>query len=297
MNVITTNYRPAYIYGKARPSTAGEGFRDHMALSSVARADKAVYMQSSFGVSMKGKMVYETLTADTYESDHYKIVADKSGASLYFDIYNKLGEHLGVFEYNDVKIKHDTMTGKDFLISEHGTMSYDALVLDEEMKADLCGIMGVDSLETETLQGFSLKTHTPTGIQYLLKDGEEGIGGKILLQSEEDVKKFEALAEIYLNKYPNLIKDQNAAYIWADFEIRGLAQHTEHGILSINRDGISYADNADGKKNWSILFSGDTYLEVGQWIKQHGEHMQEMDTIASWKWLFKSSRRAYGIAD
>ena len=43
---------------------------------------------------------------------------------------NKDGERLGAFSYSDIKIRQDETTGKQFLISEHGTMSYDALVLD-----------------------------------------------------------------------------------------------------------------------------------------------------------------------
>ena len=293
MNIVTTNYRQAYTAGKMQYSTAGGGFMDHMTSAFSKQINKMTYETTLSGISMKGRTAYETLACDTYESDNYKIKVSSSGPFLNFDICNKLGEHLGTFDYSDIKIKQDAATGKELLISEHGTMSYDALVLDEEMKEDLCAVMGIDSLEKETLQGFSLKTHTGTGIQYLLKDGEEGSGGKVLLQNDEDVRKYEALAETYLNQYPNLIKDQKAAYIWADFEIRGMAQRTVHGILSVNRDGISYADNAEGKKNWSILFSGDTYREVLQWMKQNGENMQEMETIASWKWLFKNSMREH----
>ena len=42
--------------------------------------------------------------------------------------------------------------------------------------------------DVETLQGFTLNTHSGTGIQYLVKDGEEGRGGKVLLQNEADRK-------------------------------------------------------------------------------------------------------------
>mgnify|MGYP006987335883 FL=1 len=47
-----------------------------------------------------------------------------------------------------------------FLISEHGTMSYDALVLDDELKDALQNVMDKDSLDVETLQGFTLNTHS-----------------------------------------------------------------------------------------------------------------------------------------
>ena len=67
-----------------------------------------------------------------YESENYRIVPDNEAEC--FDIYNKDGERLGAFSYSDIKIRQDETTGKQFLISEHGTMSYDALVLDDELK-------------------------------------------------------------------------------------------------------------------------------------------------------------------
>ncbi|MCI8932809.1 MAG: hypothetical protein HFI02_16630 [Lachnospiraceae bacterium] len=51
-----------------------------------------------------------------------------------FDIYNKQGERIGAFDYSDIKVRQDSATGKQFLISEHETMSYDAMVLDGELQ-------------------------------------------------------------------------------------------------------------------------------------------------------------------
>ena len=78
-----------------------------------------------------------------------------------FDIYNKQGERIGAFDYSDIKVRQDSRTGKQFLISEHGTMSYDAVVLDGELKDALQDVMGVETLETEELSGFALKTPHP----------------------------------------------------------------------------------------------------------------------------------------
>ena len=69
---------------------------------------------------------------DTYESENYRIVPDNEAGC--FDIYNKQGERLGAFDYSDIKVRQDSQTGKQFLISEHGTMSYDVMVLDGELK-------------------------------------------------------------------------------------------------------------------------------------------------------------------
>jgi hypothetical protein len=223
-------------------------------------------------------------TYDTYQSENYKIVPDNEAGC--FDIYNADGDHLGAFSYSDIKIKQDAATGKQLLISEHGTMSYDALVLDNELKEDLQNVMGKESLETEELQGFTLKTHSGTGIQYLVKDGEEGRGGKVLLQSEADQKKYEELAETYLNKYPNLITDKTAAYIWADLEIKGLAQRTDQGIISMGWNGMSYDDNNDYKNNWSVQFSGNTYQAIYEWLQNNKDSVEEMQKFSTWQDIF-----------
>ena len=78
-------------------------------------------------------------------------------------------------------------------------MSYDAMVVDGELKDALQNVMGVETLETEELSGFTLKTHSGLGLQYLVREGEESRGGKVLLQSEADREKYEALAETYFN--------------------------------------------------------------------------------------------------
>lgn len=199
-----------------------------------------------------GKPVYET-----YESENYRIVPDNEAGC--FDIYNKQGKRLGVFMYSDMKIRQDEKTGGQFLISEHGTMSYDALALDDELKKDLQSVMGIEKLETEELCGYTLKTHTGTGIQYLLRDGEEWRGGKVLLQNEEDRRQYEALADSYLSRYPNLIESREEALIWADLEIRGMAQRRESGFLSIGYDGMAYHDKEDAKKSWSVHWSRSTF--------------------------------------
>ncbi len=179
---------------------------------------------------------------EAYESENYRIVPDNEAGC--FDIYNKQGERLGAFMYSDIKIRQDEKTGGRFLISEHGTMSYDALALDDELKEDLQNVMDIDELETEELQGFTLKTHPGTGIQYLLRDGEEWRGGKVLLQNEEDKRRYDALADIWLSKYPNLIESREEALIWADLEIRGMAQRRESGFFSIGYDGMAYHDQS-----------------------------------------------------
>ncbi len=224
-------------------------------------------------------------TYSEFESENYKIIPDNE--SECFDIYNRNGEHLGAFSYSDIIIKQDSLTGKQFLISEHGTLSYDVLVLDSELKENLQSIMRKENLDVEELQGFTIKTHTGTGIQYLVKSGEEGRGGKILLQNENDRKRYEELAEIYFSQYANLIESKEEGYIWAELEIKGLAERTEQGIISIGFNGISYSDNENYKNNWSVLYSGSTYELLYEWIENEKGSREEMYKFTIWQKIFE----------
>jgi len=299
---IGTHHYPVWREtGKTQRNNSGTGFADKMAGADAAGSFSSqrasvrtagqnsvleAYRASSSAGVRNVKPAYET-----YESENYKIVPDNEAGC--FDIYNKQGERLGAFDYSDIKVRQDSATGRQFLVSEHGTMSYDALVMDGELKDALQNVMGTSTLETEELQGFTLKTHSGTGIQYLVRDGEEGRGGKVLLQSQADIEKYEALAETYFNKYPNLVHDKNAAYIWADLEIKGLAQHTNNGIVSMGFNGMSYNDNSNYKNNWSTLFSGDTYKAVFDWLQNNRGSIEEMQKFSTWQDVFKNIGSSY----
>lgn len=282
--------------GKTQRSNTGIGFADRIVnagmTGSVSDKRNNVNMPGQTSIleayrASAASAVHNVKPAfDTYESENYKIVPDNEIGR--FDIYNKQGEKLGVFNYSDIKVRQDGATGKQLLISEYGTGScYDAIVMDYELKDALQNVMGVETPETVKLQGYTLNTHSGTGIQYLVRDGEEGRGGKVLLQNQSDIQKYEALAETYFNKYPNLIESKEEAYIWADLEIKGLAQHTDHGIVSMGYDGMSYNDNANEKNNWSILFSGDTYKLLFDWLQSHREGMEEIEKFATWQKVFQ----------
>lgn len=301
INGIGAGYPAWRETGKAQKKNTGTDFAGQMAnadtpggfspqRTSVRAAGQNTALEAYWASASAG-VHNAKLAYDTYESKNYRIVPDNEAGC--FDIYNKQGERLGAFDSSDIKVRQDSMTGKQFLISEHGTMSYDALVMDDELKDALQNVMGVEMLEMEELSGFTLKTHSGTGIQYLVRDGEEGRGGKVLLQSEADRERYEALAKTYFNRYPNLIHDKNAPYIWADLEIKGLAQHTKDGIVSMGFNGMSYNDNADYKNNWSVLFSENTYKAVFDWLQNNRGSIEEMQKFATWQDVFENIGNRY----
>lgn len=249
----------------------------------VNNTSKSTVMDSYLALSGKGINMLKQAYSE-YKSENYRIVPDNEVEC--FDIYNKDGERLGAFAYSDIKIRQDATTGKQFLISEHGTMSYDVLVLDGELKEALQNAMNKESLDVEEMQGFTLKTHSGTGIQYLVKKGEEGRGGKLLLQNEADKKRYEELTEMYFNQYPNLIESREEGYIWADLEIKGMAKRTAQGILSMRADGMSYSDNENYKNNWNVRFSGSVYKMPHEWLQNEQNSMEEIHKFSAWQKAF-----------
>ena len=151
INGIGAGYPAWRETGKAQRNNSGTGFAGRMTgadtaesipsqRTSVRTSVLEAYRASAASAVRNVKPAYET-----YESENYRILPDNEAGC--FDIYNKQGERIGAFDYSDIKVRQDSQTGKQFLISEHGTMSYDAMVLDGELKDALQDVMGVETLE------------------------------------------------------------------------------------------------------------------------------------------------------
>ena len=197
----------------------------------------------------------------------------------------KNGQSVAVFSVDDLKIRVDEQTGTRVLISEIGGYSgawYDAIPVDAELENGLAEAIGVDDIEEVSLEGYYIGTHARTGIQYVMKPGDEGRGGKVLLRNAVDVAKYNALAEEYYNRYPNLINSQEEGRIWASFEIVGMAGRTETGFVRIGFDNISYTDNFDYKKNWSAKLVGDTWEMLWKWLEENRSHMEKVGEFSTW---------------
>ena len=230
-----------------------------------------------------------------YETANYKFVPEPTIGDGGMRIL-KNGQSVAVFSVDDLKIRVDEETGTRVLISELGGFDsawYDAIPMDEELENGLTEAMGVENIPEVTLGGYYIGTHAGTGIQYVMRPGDEGRGGKVLLRNERDVAKYNALAEEYYNRYPNLINSQEEGRIWASFEIVGMAERTETGFVRIGFDNISYNDNSDFKKNWSVKLTGNTWELLNEWLKESRNGMKEWQEFSSWKDIFDEIGGSY----
>ena len=219
-----------------------------------------------------------------HETPNYKFVSEPEIGSGGMRIL-KNGQSVAVFSVDDLKIRVDEQTGTRVLISEMGGFGgawYDAIPVDAELENGLAEAIGVEDIPEVELEGYYIGTHAGTGIQYVMRPGDEGRGGKVLLRNAADVAKYNALAEEYYTRYPNLVTSQEAGRIYASFEICGMQERTTTGFVNIRYDSISYHDNFNYKKNWSAKLTGDTWELLWKWLEENRSCMEKTDEFSTW---------------
>ena len=219
-----------------------------------------------------------------HETPNYKFVPEPEIGSGGMRIL-KNGQSVAVFSVDDLKIRVDEQTGTRVLISEMGGFGgawYDAIPVDAELENGLAEAIGVEDIPEVELEGYYIGTHAGTGIQYVMRPGDEGRGGKVLLRNAADEAKYNALAEEYYTRYPNLVTSQEAGRIYASFEICGMQERTTTGFVNIRYDSISYHDNFNYKKNWSAKLTGDTWEMLWKWLEENRSRMEKIGDFSTW---------------
>lgn len=216
------------------------------------------------------------------ESANYRLVPESDIGAL--RIYVN-GESAGLFFPENMKIQEDSITGLKVLIGEIPGVKdswYDAIPVTDELENALADAIGADQISYKKMEGYYIGTHPGTGIRYLMKPGDEGRGGKVLLCSATDEARYMALGEEYAKRYPNLVTSQDAGLFYASLEIRGMAYRGANGIVKIHPENISYNDNDDEKKNWSAKIGEKTWNLMLSWFQNHRLNTEEMTSFKYW---------------
>lgn len=222
------------------------------------------------------------------ETKNYKLVPETEIGGLRILVN---GESAGVYKLEHLKIQVDSQTGTKVLISDfsaYGSGWYDAIPVDAELENALSEAMGVDEVPHKSLEGYYIGIHAETGIRYLMRPGDEGRGGKVLLCNEADEAKYKALGAEYASRYPNLVTSLEWGLFYASLEIRGMAHRGANGIVTTHPDNISYNDNDDPKKNWSAKIDEQTWAFLLGWFKNHRLNSSEMDKFKYWNEIFEA---------
>lgn len=193
------------------------------------------------------------------ENDKYAIsIYTEEGIKGHWRIYNKETGKSISFDPKLTSMQIDPSTGKKYLTESDwygGFMG--AWGVDSSLEDLLKDFMGVDEMKcTDINENFTLDRDATTGIVSIKKKGAEGNGASMIIEDEEQAKKLEELANIYLEKYPSLVTTKEMALHFAEFEIMGIHVRDETGVLSIGIGGMVYYNAQDPIKSWGILYSG-----------------------------------------
>lgn len=193
------------------------------------------------------------------ENDKYAVsLYTEEGVKGHWRIYNKETGKTISFDPKLTSMQTDPSTGKKYLTESDwyggfmGAWGVDASL--EELLKEFTGVEELRS--TDINENFALDRDKTTGIVSIRKRGAEGNGGDIIIEDEEQAKKLEALANIYLEKYPSLVTTKELAMSFAIGEIMGSIVRDETGVLSIGIGGMGYYNAQDPAKSWGILYSG-----------------------------------------
>lgn len=229
----------------------------------------------------KGDLYYQITGKERFGQDNSLYSVQDRGDGTFL-ITDKTTGCVYKFAENGSRLQTDKGTGRTFLIPCNDfAMSGSIMVVDDTLKTMLAQYFGTDRLEEGELTGYIFRRNEATGIEIMIPEGMEGKTAHMLFQSKADVEAYEQLVQIYRTKYPNLVQSDEMAEFYAAIEIEGLCHRTPTGILSTNAQGVSYADENDPEKSWSLLFdeqSEENYkmiMDMMEEIMRNGKDVRE----------------------
>lgn len=101
---------------------------------------------------------------------------------------------------------------------------------------------------------YIIRTDSTTGIDTLTVAGEEGFHSQMMITDSEQLQKLQDLADIYKQKYPNVVTSSEAALNFARGEVLGFNFQTPNGIMIANQTGMIYMDDKNPDNDWGISY-------------------------------------------
>lgn len=213
-------------------------------------------------------------------------------------IYDKASNDSFTFYPMSTSIQTNENTGKDYIVS-----CYPWGGLRNVMYADDALIEGIktfiqsDDITKSVLNDkYSIEVHAYTGIECLKVKGQEGNGSWLMMSGDgQQLEKLQELANLYKEKYPNLVKSDGLAMGLAEAEVAGHVVRSENGFMIIACNGIQYMDNNDQSKGWGFMYSEndtDIYNEIMKAIIE-GSIKGGIESVSGWEEWFKEKGYIY----
>lgn len=237
----------------------------------------------------------DVLNGEVHPIDNakYSISLDAEGR---WEIYNKELDISMCFRPQDANIQIDEKTGNAYIISDisHPT-KMDVMFADEELLGYLKQFLNTDQLPTVPLDSrCTIEIDSYTGIERMRFEGEYDTD--LIITNRKQLEKLQELADLYRRDYPNLAPEKWAMK-YAVSEVKGHAFRTANGIITIAINAISYDDENNPEKDWSIFYRPETgfYEELSKAILQGIIAGADLEKFSEWEKFFEERMINYEV--
>ena len=231
------------------------------------------------------------------DTERYSIESTSEIAG-YWQIYDKTLNQTFVLNPDTTTLQTDTNTNKNYIVFQNVFGEPEnVMYADNELVGALKQFLNTDSIPTTSLnENYVIDINKFTGIESLKVKGNEGAGSWNLICNQEQKEKLQELANLYKEKYPNLVKTDGMAMGFADAEVAGQAVRTENGIMLIACNGLNYMDNVDPPKSWHIMYSindTDMYKKIMNAMTEGYIIGKDIENVSKWEKYFEEKELSY----
>ena len=216
------------------------------------------------------------------DTERYSIESTSEIAG-YWQIYDKTLNQTFVLNPDTTTLQTDTNTNKNYIVFQNVFGEPEnVMYADNELVGALKQFLNTDSIPTTSLnENYVIDINKFTGIESLKVKGNEGAGSWNLICNQEQKEKLQELANLYKEKYPNLVKTDGMAMGFADAEVAGQAVRTENGIMLIACNGLNSINDTDMyKKIMNAMTEG--YI-IGK----------DIENVSKWEKYFEEKELSY----
>ena len=231
------------------------------------------------------------------DTERYSIESTSEIAG-YWQIYDKTLNQTFVLNPDTTTLQTDTNTNKNYIVFQNVFGEPEnVMYADNELVGALKQFLNTDSIPTTSLhENYVIDINKFTGIESLKVKGNEGAGSWNLICNQEQKEKLQELANLYKEKYPNLVKTDGMAMGFADAEVAGQAVRTENGIMLIACNALNYMDNVDPSKSWHIMYSindTDMYKKIMNAMTEGYIIGKDIENVSKWEKYFEEKELSY----
>ena len=223
------------------------------------------------------------------ETENYIFEQDKKNSNC-FIVKGKNGYGYGYFDARLTTVEFDPSTSKTYLIEKGFNKGISAgLSLNDELEAGLKEYLGTDKISrgnfNQNYDNYNIYTDKKSGINTLQLKNLEAIDFRIMYSTPDDLEYLRKLSNDYKEKYPNITHNGDISSMYALLELAGFGHQTPNGIITVFQNSISYNDETDLSKNWTITFgeTSETYVKFKEILDNYFiDNYNEMEELDKW---------------